>query len=510
MSNNKVANGKWRMVNGGNKPNAFSILEIILAMGLFAIIISGAVGVVIQAFSSTRLGEEVTKATFLATEGLEAVRAIQERDFGSLVTGTYGLDKASEIWKFSGTQDTSGKYTRKIVISDVYRDGNGDIVEGGEFLDLYTKRAEALVTWNFAPGRANSVSLKTYFTNLQEAENLGGDLGCRGVSGNWHHPVTLGSIDLGPGNEATGLDVKQKIVYMSAQASAEAKPDFFIVDAASGQNPFIRSSLNTGPGLNAVDVANNYAYVGNNTTNAQLQIINVTNLNNPVPASSFQLLDVSGDGAVGQSVFFYASRVYIGTKTATGPEFHIVDVSNPGNPVELGSKEVSADVNAIYVTGTTAYLATSDVQELKIFDVSNPATITQIGGFDALGDSEDGKSLSVVGNKLYLGRTLGEKHVDHHELHILDISNPALEVVDLGSKDLAADLNGITICEDLALLSTSDPSAEFQGWNVANPANIIFWGSLNFPQMGTGIDYEDNFVYVSVRSNDALRIITSQ
>ena len=56
---------------------SFSVLEIVLAMGLFAIVVSGAVGVVLQAFSTTRLGEEETKATFLATEGLEAARAIQ-------------------------------------------------------------------------------------------------------------------------------------------------------------------------------------------------------------------------------------------------------------------------------------------------------------------------------------------------------------------------------------------------------------------------------------------------
>ncbi|GAH25486.1 unnamed protein product, partial [marine sediment metagenome] len=46
-------------------------------------------------------------------------------------------------------------------------------------------------------------------------------------------------------------------------------------------------------------------------------------------------------------------------------------------------------------------------------------------------------------------------------------------------------------------------------WNISNPGNIELWSSFNFPQVATGIDYEDNVVYVSVRSNDALRIITS-
>jgi type II secretory pathway pseudopilin PulG len=50
-------------VNSGRR-HAFSILEIVLAMGLFAIIVGGAVSVVTRAFSSIRLGEEETKATF--------------------------------------------------------------------------------------------------------------------------------------------------------------------------------------------------------------------------------------------------------------------------------------------------------------------------------------------------------------------------------------------------------------------------------------------------------------
>ena len=63
-----------------------------------------------------------------------------------------------------------------------------------------------------------------------------------------------------------------------------------------------------------------------------------------------------------------------GTKTATGPEFHIVNVATSSSPQEVGSKEIGADVNSIFVAGNTAYLATSDPnEELKIFDVSDPA-----------------------------------------------------------------------------------------------------------------------------------------
>lgn len=487
----------------------FTIIEAILAMGLFALVVGSGVAVAGRAFLTNRLGEEETYANFLATEGIEAVRAIAARDYLSLISGSYGLSSNNGFWEFWGASNSFGKFTRTVVVSDVFRDSNQNIITSGGSLDPFTKRVEVLVTWNFSPGRSNSVSLKTYFTDFQGSSGSGGDLGCRGVSGDWRNPVTLGSIDLGPGNQPTGLDVKQKIVYLSAQASAAAKPDFFIVDATDGQRPFVRASLNTGSGTNAVDTAGNYAYLANNATSSQLQVIDVTNLSRPELVSALSLPGVSGSGAVGLSVFFYNSKIYVGTRKATGPEFHVIDVSNPLNPVPLGSREINADVNAITVSQTTAYLATSDSQELKILDVSDPAAISSVGGFDAPGNSELGKSLNLVGTTLYLGRTVGGNHLNHHEFHILDVSNPA-SVVNLGSKDIAADVNGIVVCENLAFLATSDPNKEFQAWNVADPANITLWSLFNFPQAGSGIDFEGNFVYVAVRSNDALRIITSR
>ena len=64
--------------------------------------------------------------------------------------------------------------------------------------------------------------------------------------------------------------------------------------------------------------------------------------------------------------------------------------------------------------------------------------------------------------------------------------------------------------DDLAFIASSNSNREFQVINISDPNNPSLWSYFNFPQVATGIDYEDNLVYVSVRSNDALRIITSQ
>ncbi len=378
-----------------------------------------------------------------------------------------------------------------------------------EQVDSRTKKVTSRVSWQPNSLRSLLEEAVVLVTDWYKVAQTGGDTGGGGTFGNWRNPRTLGSVDLGPGNSATGLDVLSKIVYISATASDSKKDDLYVVDATNGEDPFVVGSTNTGPGLNGVDAAGTYAYVANNKTSDQLQIIDVSNQSAPTSTSSFTLPGVSGSGAVGWSVLYYGGKVYISTKKASGPEFHIIDVSNPASPASLGSKEINADVNAITINGNIAYIATSDTEELKALDISNPASIVQVGGYSAPGDSEDGKSFSIFGNKLYMGRLVGGDHDDHHELHILDISSSTTPQ-NLGSKDIAASVNGLVIRDGLAFLGTSDSNKEFQVWDVSNPQDIEFWSSFNFPQVATGVDYEDNLVYVSVRSNDALRIVTSQ
>lgn len=470
----------------GNNHEGQSTLEILIALAILVLTISAVILVAFGNQSVTLDTELNNQALYVARSQLENARAAALQDF-TLVTSTSSSD---------------GFYFKQTIVEDV---------------DAYTKKVTARISWQTGPLRLQEITLATIVTDRKTVQATGGDTGGSGLSGDWQNPQTLGSIDLGAGNSATDLDALNKIVYLTTEASDSKKKDFYIVDATNGQSPVIVSSIDTGPGpcpsscgpgLNTIDTAGNYAYVGSKDTNSQLQIIDVSDKNNPFVKKSFKLPGVSGNGAVGYSIFFYDSRVYIGTKKATGPEFHIIDVTDPQNPTSLGSKEINADVGAIYINGSTAYLATSDENELQVFDVSNPANITLLGSFDALGSSEDGKSAQLVGNKLYLGRTVGGNHDDHHEFHIVDVTNPA-SMQGLGSKDLGADLNDLRVRDYLAFFATSDSNKEFQIWNISDPANITLWSSFNFPQVGTGIDYEDNLVYVSVRSNDALRIITS-
>lgn len=457
-----------------------SILEILIALAILIISVSATIVVLFGSQSvsvDTKLNQE---AIAMARQSLENARSSSRQNFDAL----------------SSSSSTQGEFLKETIVTAIDQD---------------TKQVVSRITWQTDPLRPQKVEFTTIVTDWRNVAPPAdpGDSGGGGTTGNWCNPQTLGSVDLGPGNSGTDIDVIGKTAYMSAEASASAKPDFFIIDVANGQSPSIISSLNTGTGLNALDASANYVYLANKDTSAQLQIIDATNSSSPALIASFQLPGVSGTGAIGQSIFYSNSKIYIGTKTATGPEFHIIDVSNPAAPIHLGSKEISNNVNAIFVSGNTAYIANSHSNELKIFDVSNPGNINGIASNDMPGNSEDGKSAYAVGNRLYFGRIVGGNHDDHHEFHIFDITNPSAPL-NLGSKDFAVDINDLRVRDNLTFMATSDTNNEVQIWNVSNPANITLCSSFNFPQNANGIDYENNLVYVAVRSNDALRIITSQ
>lgn len=454
-------------------------LEIIIALTILTIALTSAVLVVFSGQSVSIDAQESNLALRLAQRNIENMVASSTDYFSSLTSST----------------STQGEFTKNIIVTSI---------------NSTTKQVVSRVSWKTDLQRTQNVELVTLVTDWRAVQNTGGDTGGGGLTGDWTNPRTLGSTDLGAGVSATDVDAVNKIVYMTGEASSASKKDFFVIDATDGDNPAVIGSINTtNQGLKALDVAGNYAYAANNNSadDKQLQVIDISSSTNPVLAVEYTLPGAEENGI---SIFYLSNKIYIGTnKDDDGPEFFIVDVSTPTIPVSLGSKEVGESVKAIVVSGNLAYITTPNDKEIKIYNISNPANITLVGEYNITGSCEDGKSLYLVGVKLYAGRTEPCGHDDHHKFSILDISN-ASSVASLGSTNIGADVNGVVVRDYLAFLATNDSNKEFQAWNISNPASLSQISSFNFPQVAEALDYENNLVYVAVRSNDGLRIITSQ
>ncbi|HLC43733.1 MAG TPA: prepilin-type N-terminal cleavage/methylation domain-containing protein, partial [Patescibacteria group bacterium] len=91
--------------------SGFSLLEIILAVAIFATFSTGIIGVVLQGLQLNRLSAEETIASQYASEGLEAVKSIKNQSY-SLLTDTAGtgLTNSTGVWALSGTNNLFDKY----------------------------------------------------------------------------------------------------------------------------------------------------------------------------------------------------------------------------------------------------------------------------------------------------------------------------------------------------------------------------------------------------------------
>lgn len=147
----------------------FSLIEVILAVAIFAIFATGIAGVIVTGFTGGRQGEEQTKATQYAAEGLEAVRSIKNQAFGNLVaTASSGVTRFGGVWSLFNTNNTFEKYIRTIAISNAVRDSSGNIVASGGTDDLKTKKVTSTVSWAASGARNDSVVLSTYLSDFRK------------------------------------------------------------------------------------------------------------------------------------------------------------------------------------------------------------------------------------------------------------------------------------------------------------------------------------------------------
>lgn len=159
------------------KKSGISILEVVLAVAVFAIFAVPAIGVILRGFSTNRLSIEQTIATQFASEGIEAARSIRNQSFSLLTNSasTGVVRNGSNVWAFSGVNNTFSTpkiYTRSLKVENVNRDASGHIVPTpGGTLDPMTKRITSNVTWNFNPARPESVSLVNYLSDWERQLN---------------------------------------------------------------------------------------------------------------------------------------------------------------------------------------------------------------------------------------------------------------------------------------------------------------------------------------------------
>lgn len=505
----------------------FSTIEILVAMVLIILALAAALMVSSGNQSILIDGETNSEALNLAQRVLENEQALARKDF-KLVNSEPEVD-----------YQTLGSITYKKEVSVT------------TLPDFFTKKIIAKISWPGMFGRSPSVSLTSLVTNFENA--VGGDT-CDSnlyTEDDWSDPEIESIIDfssISPTGTYTLTDVdayKGKLYVTAGRTDNANDPTFFIFDISSPGSPSLIDAEDNASaviyGLNAVRVSEDasstsnpkkvYAYVASksgsdySTCNpidpgdgsidhacGQLVIFDVTNAN---PTKTANLKIISSPAITGQntgtSIFYKDGYIFLGlSSNSTGPEFHIVDVHNPsslniGTYVPLGSFEVGNGVNAISIKDMYAYLASPNSEELKVLDTSISDTPTPVGGFSV--GSGNGKSMQIVGDKIYFGRTTDNGAGE--DFQILNNTNPNSTLPELGGKNILSSVNSIVVKNYLSFLltGTSGTASQLQIFRTDNPSNITLWNTLPFTLSSTGnseepsMDCEGNRLYIS--SNDS-------
>lgn len=151
------------------KIKGFILLEVLLSVGLIALILSTLGGVIIISKNTTRGGQSIL-AALAAQEGLAA---LQSKTFGDLsLTNTGTLTFVSNQWQLgtNAPQTISAGLTRTVRVKSVNRDASCNIVSIGGTLDVDSKTLESAISWIDLAGRTHSFTLSTLRTQWENPQ----------------------------------------------------------------------------------------------------------------------------------------------------------------------------------------------------------------------------------------------------------------------------------------------------------------------------------------------------
>ncbi len=276
-------------------------------------------------------------------------------------------------------------------------------------------------------------------------------------------PALLGTVAITEFAGFRALDVHEGFAYLLGNSGLH------IVDVRDAAAPAWVSTNHVTSGRD-IEVHGGLAYVG---TGGSLDIIDVSDPLNPV-------LVAEGVGSVGIAVTVAGTRAYM----AGGPDydFQVIDVSDPTEPVVLGSINAPIPLSGyreIQLAGDVAW-----VSGLVGFDVANPnapTAISSIGGFTV-------RDLAFWGDHAYVAGPF-------RQVAILDVSDPSapLHIADI---ELPLGSSRARICADDGLLYVLQYD---QGLTIMSLANPLLPNTLGFYKLrgGRAVVAHDGYAYIS-------------
>ncbi len=288
------------------------------------------------------------------------------------------------------------------------------------------------------------------------------------------------------------VDVSDTLAYI-----ADGGYGLKILNVAEPDSIKIIGAYDTLPVVD-IHLVDTLVYLAN--PNRGMSIVNIKNPSNPIGVSSLIIPSCNP-----KSIFKSGSYAYIADKGSYS--LRIINVSDPYSPVEAGTYSFDYMVHDVFVKDTFAYILThksyepepydpSVRDELRVINVSNPASPQQIGIYQATGYSA-GVSLSlfVRDSIAYVSQMGGD-------FNLFDVSPPNNPTL-IGSHErgLSCDVH---VVDTLAYTVGYNRMDVF---NINDPTNPVLEGFHGLPRdldilpvNIEGIYSEDGLIYAADRA----------
>lgn len=245
-----------------------------------------------------------------------------------------------------------------------------------------------------------------------------------------------------------------------------------IIDVDSPTNPFEAGFLASPTFGTTYDVfvLDSLAYISQGSQGAGLQIADVSDPADPVALGHCETYS-------SEALFVIDSIAYL----AANDGLHIIDVSSPYNPYQLGFQSMPEKAEAVYAYDAWSYVAAGEAG-LKIVDVSDAANPHEVSDFDVPGEAND---IIVIDSLAFI--------TDRFGLRIIDVSNPPVSH-EVASCALNGEGYRFCIRDSLLCVVTSD--SMFCVLDIGDHSDPQIIGSCTIADLIFDVAVCDSYAYV--------------
>src|SRR3990172_754767 len=231
---------------------AFALMESLVSVVLFAILASIFSSTYMSIDGATVHTNNGLDADGILSESVEAVRSIRDQNYLYLENGAHGLQNSGGVWSVAGTEDTIDDFfVRKITISDVFRNIDGDLDPNGTMADDRTKYVDIEVSWQSDVEGAQQISTEytiadiyaydqisttnndwdsgTYFQTTNS--NIDDGALVLDKEEDWNNSLNQVNYEFSNNADASAIDVSGNRGYMVGDFSGVGKDNLAVLDS---------------------------------------------------------------------------------------------------------------------------------------------------------------------------------------------------------------------------------------------------------------------------------------